>query len=107
SAFTPASLNISFEQPISGFGFKEAFSGIRFEQPVALVNAPGETNRVFVVERRGIIWAITNFAQPTKSVFLDVSAKTVWDLPYNESGCLGLAFHPGFATNGFFFVYRV
>jgi glucose/arabinose dehydrogenase len=105
-AFTPAPINLELTRPISGFGFADAFPGMRFTQPVAVVSAPGETNRVFVVERRGIIWAITNLDQPTRSIFLDLNAKTLWDVPYNESGCLGLAFHPGFATNGYFFVYR-
>ena len=107
AAFTPAPLNVNLDRPISGFGFVDAFPGIHFDQPVAVVSAPGENNRVFVVERRGTIWAVTNLHEPTRSLFLDLSARTVWDIPYNESGCLGLAFHPGFATNHFFFVYRV
>lgn len=106
-AFTPAPVNVALDRPVSGYGLRDAFPGMRFEQPVAVVSAPGETDRVFVVERKGVIWAITNLNAPTRSIFLDLSRRTTWDVPYNESGCLGLAFHPGFKTNGYFFVYRV
>ncbi|MEW6157498.1 MAG: PQQ-dependent sugar dehydrogenase, partial [Verrucomicrobiota bacterium] len=92
------------DEPISEFGLVDLFPKLHFEQPVAIASPPGETNRLFVVERLGRIVVITNLANPTKSIFLDVRQKT--DSNYIESGLLGLAFHPGFATNGFFFTFR-
>jgi len=62
---------------------------------------PGETNRLFILEKGGDIAVITNLASPTRSVFM--SLPVVAD---SESGMLGLAFHPGYATNGYFFLSR-
>ena len=31
----------------------EAFPGLEFQDPVAIVSAPGESNRLYVVERQG------------------------------------------------------
>ncbi len=79
----------------------DAFEGLRFTSPVALVTPAGETNRLFIVERGGTIAVITNLAKPTRTVF-----QTFTNLQLSgESGLLGLAFHPGHATNGFFYVF--
>jgi len=48
---------------------------------------------------------ITNLNQPTRTVFLDISDRIAYGQPEGEGGTLGLAFHPGYATNGLFFVY--
>jgi len=90
--------------PVDGHQFLDAFPGLTFEQPVALAFPPGETNRLFVVERLGRIQAVTNLARPNKTLFLDVSAQIVGG--GGEGGLLGLAFHPGFTTNRFFFVFQ-
>ncbi len=69
----------------------------------AMDSAPGETNRLFVVERAGRIYAITNLASANanKALYLDISEHV---LSNNELGMKGIAFHPGFATNRLFFV---
>src|SRR5687768_13257861 len=90
--------------PQSGYTVVDAFAGVKFDQPVALRSPPGETNRLFVVERTGKIMLMTNLAAPTASVFLDL--RTDLDASPWEAGLLGLTFHPGYATNGRFFVYR-
>lgn len=103
-AFEPAPLAIDLNRPISGYRLVNAFPGINFNQPVAIVSAPGETNRLFIVERAGLICVITNLATPNCTVFLDLRTNT-----YSQSiegGLLGLAFHPNFQTNGQFFVFR-
>ena len=87
-----------------GYQLTTAFGDLRFEAPVAIATPPGETNRLFVVERAGVVQVITNLAAPNKTVFLDLASRTA---SHNiESGVLGLAFHPGFATNGFVFTFR-
>ena len=60
------------------------------------------TNRLCVVEKAGRIQVITNLSQPTKTLFLDISSRVNAG---DEGGLLGLAFHPGYATNRKFFVY--
>lgn len=81
-----------------------AFPGLTFDKPVALATPAGETNRLFIVEQTGRIQVITNLAAPTKSLFLDLSDRVSFTIN-GEEGLLGLAFHPGFATNGWFFVF--
>jgi len=98
-------LTLPAAPPQSGFVTTPAFGGLTFTDPVAVATPPGETNRLFVVEQRGIISVITNLAAPTRTVFLDISAQIAGGAPTDERGLLGLAFHPGFATNGLFFVY--
>lgn len=85
-----------------GYTTEPAFGNLTFTDPVAVVTPPGETNRVFVVEQSGRISVITNLAAPTRSVFLDLSTRIVAG---GEQGLLGLAFHPGYATNRQFYVF--
>ena len=48
---------------------------------------------------------ITNLAAPTRTVFLDISSRVVGGVPTDEEGLLGLAFHPSYASNRYFYVY--
>ena len=69
--------------------------------PVYLTNAKDGTNRIFVVERGGVIKVVQS-GSVTPAVFLDISTKV--GSTAGERGLLGLAFHPQFAANGYFFV---
>ena len=84
----------------------EAWPGLTFEKPVAVVSPPGDTNRLFVVERSGRIMVITNLANPTPAVFLDIrsAVESDWDKGKVE-GLSSVAFHPGYLTNRFPFLY--
>lgn len=69
--------------------------------PTFLTAPPGDT-RQFIVERAGRILIMQNgalLAQP----FLDI--RTLTDVA-GEGGLLSMAFDPGYATNGRFYVYR-
>src|SRR6516165_5389994 len=73
-----------------------------FTQPVFVCAPPGDTSRLFVVERTGAIKIIDlTSGQVLSTPFLDVSSQILTD---GERGLLGLAFDPNFATNGFFYV---
>jgi hypothetical protein len=65
---------------------------------------PGDgTNRLFVVEQSGIIYVFDNEPSVSeKSVFLDIQGMV--DASGFEEGLLGLAFHPDYENNGYFFV---
>ena len=78
-----------------------AFDGLAFRQPVALVAAPGQADRAYVVEQGGVVRAAT-LGGAEASVFLDVSDRVRFT--GGEDGLLGLAFHPGYAENGRLFV---
>jgi glucose/arabinose dehydrogenase len=80
----------------------EAFPGLQFSNPVDLTYAPDGTNRLFVVEQKGVIRVLPNQAGTrSAAVFLDISRKVT---DGGERGLLGLAFHPDYRTNGYFYV---
>jgi len=98
-----AQLNFPLQPGSFGYTFENAFPTLAFTSPIAIVSPPGETNRLFVVEQAGRIRVIPNLANPTLETFLELRTNTVTG---GEQGMLGLAFHPGYATNGRFFVFR-
>ncbi len=70
--------------------------------PVHITNAKDGTNRMFVVQQRGII-RVVQPGQTTFTDFLNISG--VVSSSGSERGLLGLAFHPQYSTNRRFFVY--
>jgi len=60
-----------------GYALENAFGNLVFFSPVALRTPPGETNRIFVVEQGGKIWAITNLSAPNKTLFMDISRRVL------------------------------
>jgi len=97
----PVTLRMPQEPPSYGYRFTNAFGNLTFTDPIAIVTPPGETNRIFVLEQAGRIAVITNLAAPTRTVFLDIASRIVAG---GEQGLLGLAFHPGYATNRQFYI---
>lgn len=69
--------------------------------PVFITNAKDGSNRLFVVQQRGIIKVVQPGSTSTTD-FINLSSKV--SQSGNERGLLGLAFHPNFANNSFFFV---
>jgi len=88
---------------IPAYTTRDAFPGMKFDMPVCIASPPGETNRLFIVEKSGVINVITNLADPTKTVFLNITNLVLQDAL--ESGLLGLAFHPDFVHNGYFYCF--
>ena len=74
-----------------------------FTNPVDIAQAGDQSNRLFVVEQRGTIRIIDSEANIYSQNFLDIRSKV--GNSTGERGLLGLAFHPNFEENGFFFVY--
>ncbi|WHF51497.1 PQQ-dependent sugar dehydrogenase [Chryseobacterium gotjawalense] len=68
--------------------------------PVEIVNA--NDSRLFVVQQNGIIKIIQPNGTVNSTAFLNISTKITFN---GERGLLGLAFHPQYATNGYFFVF--
>jgi glucose/arabinose dehydrogenase len=76
---------------------ERVFPGLVFSAPVAMLQAPNDTTRWFVVEQRGVVRVFQNLpAVATSSVFVDISARVEMN---GEAGLLGMAFHPNFPTN--------
>jgi subtilisin family serine protease len=72
-----------------------------FASPVTVTNADDGSGRLFIVEQFGRIRIFVNgTVLPTP--FLDIHEVVSC---CGEQGLLGLAFHPDYANNGFFYVY--
>jgi hypothetical protein len=81
-----------------------AFPNLTLSGPVDLQNAGDGLNRLFAVEQEGRIQVFKNSPSVTNSrLFLDLTDR-VYYASGSELGLLGLAFHPSYASNGFFFV---
>ncbi len=72
-----------------------------FSHPVAVRHAGDGSGRLFVVEQDGRI-AVVEDGTVRGEPFLDIVSQV--QSGGNEQGLLGLAFHPDFEENGFFFV---
>jgi glucose/arabinose dehydrogenase len=80
-----------------------AFPGIGFSRPVDIQHAGDGSDRLFVVEQAGRIHVFPNDPTVDETTgFLDIRDR-VSD-GGNEEGLLGLAFHPDYANNGYFYV---
>lgn len=81
----------------------EAYPNLTFDQPLEYSTAGDGSNRVFIAEKSGRILVFPNDPQVEEAeVFLDVTS--IVDSNASEKGLLGLAFHPNYETNGYFFI---
>lgn len=89
---------------ISTIGLQLVAEG--FTSPIALVQVPDESGRLFVADQIGQIRIISADGELRSEPFLDIQDRIVEIAEvYDERGLLGLAFHPDYTTNGRFFVY--
>ena len=97
----------SLAQSPLGVSIEPAFPALTFERPTDLQNAGDGSDRLFVVEQRtGLIKVFVNDPSVTTAkTFLDIRDKL--DATRSETGLLGLAFHPNYEENGYFFVNYV
>jgi len=89
--FDPSGANPSFEQAGSGF-----------EQPVFVTHAGDGSGTVYVLEKVGALRRLDG------SMVLDIRSQVVQTGVFgyeHEQGMLGVAFHPQFASNGYFYVH--
>ncbi len=85
---------------VSGVSLVDAFPGLRFNQ-ASLVTHAGD-DRLFVGELPGTIWDIKGRGTgASRTLFLDIADRVQDGC---EMGLLGLAFHPRYAENGYFYV---
>ncbi|OQD43096.1 hypothetical protein BUL40_08380 [Croceivirga radicis] len=89
--------------------YENAFSNLNFRLPVEIQNSNDGTNRLFVVEQEGLIKVFAN-ASTTQAndvdTLLDITNKVSFSSG-QEIGLLGLAFHPNFSINGYFYVFYI
>jgi glucose/arabinose dehydrogenase len=76
-----------------------AFPNLRFSKPVAMLQAPGDTGRWYVVEQEGRVVVFDDDPAVSEvSVFVDIRRRV--NARSNEAGLLGMAFHPDYQSNG-------
>lgn len=86
--------------PPSPDGYAAAFVLGGLSQPVGMAAAPGDSTRLFLIEKTGTIRILRGGALLPRP-FLDLSGRVSGG---SEQGLLGLAFHPSYAQNGKFYV---
>ena len=86
--------------------YEVAFPEMRLRRPVVITHAGDNSGRLFVVTQQGVIHVFPNRSDVAETqTFLDIEAKVAYADTKNEEGFLGLAFHPNYKRNGFFFAY--
>jgi len=84
------------------YNFQVAFPNLTFSNPLDLQHAGDGSNRIFVVEQAGRIKVFPNNSSVTTTkTFLDITDRVTSG---GETGLLGLAFHPNYESNGYFYV---
>ena len=81
---------------------ENAFPKLTFPQVVDIQTPADNTNRLFLISQPGKIYVIENKSDAEiKNEFLDITSKVLYG---GEQGLLGLAFHPNYVTNGYFYI---
>lgn len=84
------------------FTLQEAFPNLEYSSPVFLTHSGDNTNRIFILEQNGRIMVFPNSPAVTSDkTFLDITDRVSSG---GEMGLLGLAFHPNYENNGYFYV---
>jgi glucose/arabinose dehydrogenase len=83
----------------SGYAWQPITGGL--EMPLEAVHAGDGSGRLFVLEQRGRIQVIQE-GNLLPQLFLDISDRV--GSSGNEQGLLGIAFHPDYPANGYFYV---
>jgi glucose/arabinose dehydrogenase len=93
-------------QPLPQIQLKQIFSKLQFDEvrPVWMSEAPDGSGRFFVVAQTGTIYVLKKGSDGGDAKeFLNIRDRK--PMVGNEDGLLSIAFHPGFKTNGLFYVY--
>jgi uncharacterized repeat protein (TIGR03806 family) len=84
---------------------QRVFTNLAFNQPLAMIQAPGDGTRWYIAERTGRVYTFPNdtaAAPASVTSFLDLSG--VVDAQPDEGGLLGIAFPPDYAGKRHFYV---
>lgn len=82
--------------PLPPYLTEVAFPNLRFDEPLTFAVAPGQ-DRIFIAERKGKIRSFPNRQDADQTEQLIDIGRTIY----------GLAFHPKFQKNGYFYVTNV
>jgi glucose/arabinose dehydrogenase len=91
-------------QSLPSIALKRVFPQLQADRPVWMSEAPDGSGRLFVVCQGGKILIVKKGSDGSDAKeFLNIEDRH----PYfeNEDGLMSIAFHPGFTTNGLFYIY--
>jgi len=102
-ALTLLALGLPADAARAQYALERAFPSLSFSAPTDIKPANDGTNRMFVLEKGGVIRVFSaDYHTSTSKVFLDISYKV---RTAGEAGLLGLVFDPKYAANGIFYIY--
>ncbi|HEX3989351.1 MAG TPA: PQQ-dependent sugar dehydrogenase [Verrucomicrobiae bacterium] len=94
-------------QPLPKIKLQPIFKSMTLDRPIWMCQAPGDADHFYVIEETGRILILQKGSDGSQAKeFMNIKARS----PFIENGqntsigLLGLAFHPGFATNRLFYV---
>lgn len=94
--------NTSCQVPSSSstqINVQKVFGNLSFAQPLAMLQAPGNNDRWYIVEKGGRIYWFDARDDNTSTRYLYIDLSATIDTR-NEGGLLSMTFHPNFAVNG-------
>ena len=101
-ALTSVIVFFSLQNPYP-YRIKNAFPKLVFDTPIGIYDANDGTNRLFVNEKKGVIWVFENSPNvKMATVFLDIKDRV--QSAEEEQGLLGVAFPPDYKETGIFYV---
>ena len=91
------SVTLGIQRTFPNLTFKDPITRVT-QNPVLMLQAPGDASRWFVVQLAGrVVVFDNNEAVATSSAFLDIAARV--ESKCSECGLLGMAFHPDFPAD--------
>lgn len=92
------------KQSFSQYLFENVFTSTTFSKPLAMTDPKDGTPRMFILGQRGVVTVVNvdNPSAPGKT-FLNLSDKVAQS--GLETGLLGIAFHPNYSSNRYFYVF--
>ncbi len=105
SPFRPKSSKFPLNAPDSSqVELSDAFTGIRFNQPIFMTQASEQEENFYVVEQSGVIKLVTKRPNTNASSQNFANLRNKVSQQGGEMGLLGLAFAPDYETSGYFYV---
>lgn len=108
---TNATLNLPADLPsATGYTTANALGSLTFSSPICTTFPPGETIRLYVVQRGGLVRVVNNLgSSPAAATFMDLATYLANQgtslVTSSENGLLCMVFHPDYNQNGFFYLY--
>ena len=93
----PNATCVAWPRPSAGSDISlSRFTSLSFNLPIALLQAPNDSARWYVVEQGGAVKLFSGTNPASASTFVDITSRV---RSGGEMGLLGMAFHPNFPTD--------